>query len=278
MSEETNNSVKEEKPEVKEEVVVQETQPVETTEVADANQEAPKETVEETPEQINWKKFRDERKREREEAKRLQEEAKAKEAENAQMKQMMEALLQAQSGQQMTPQETHDVTEAIAELDPNDIPTGADVQKYVNSQVEKLVEQRVNKFVEAQEAKKRQEAAAREQRELPQRLQKECPEFEKVCSEDNLDYLEYHYPEVAQAYSGMTDGMDKWKGIYGVIKKLVPNHQSHRETAMAQQNSSKPQSMSTGGMTATGDTAPAYVSSDRRQQNWERMQRVMRGG
>jgi|GEM_PF-1090998 len=233
------------------------------------------EEKEETPEQINWKKFREGRKRDRQERERIEREAKAKEEENIRMKEMMSSLLQAQNQSPMTTAETE---QAVASFDPNDIPTNADVQTYINTHVEKIVESRVQKIIDAQEKRLQQEAAVREQREMPQRLQKDCPDFDNVCSEENIDYLEYHFPEVAQAYNAMPDGLNKWKGVYSVIKKLVPNHQSTRDTAAAKQNAMKPQSMSSPGVATTGDSAPAYLDSSKRKDNWARMQRIMKGG
>jgi len=268
----TKETLQEDKQEVKEEVKKEELTTEPTTEPKE-NTDAT--NLEETPEQINWRKFREERKKERQESERLEKESKSKDQENLRMKEMMATLLKAKDQTPMTVAETD---KAVASLDPTDIPTGADVQNYVNSHVEALVEERINKMLASQEAQRKQETAIRDQKELPQRLQKDCPDFENVCSSENLDYLEYHYPEVAEAYQSMPDGIKKWKGVYGTIKKLIPNTNSSKDSAREKANSMKPQSMSSPGVSTTGDSAPNYVSSTKREENWKRMQRVMRGG
>lgn len=210
----------------------------------------------ETPEQINWKKFREAREIERKQKIEAEKRAAEKEAEVQAYKSAMEALLNRQA----TPGANGNLSE---EEDLSD-------DEKIRKQVEAVVAERDRKLAEA----KREE----ELRSLPDLIQRNMKDFNEVCSPENVDYFEYHYPELAESFSAMPEGYNKWANLYKAVKKLVPNTQSQKEASKAERNFQKPQAMSIPGKTQTGDTAPQYLDDKRKMDNWQRMQRVMRGG
>jgi len=156
-------------------------------------------------------------------------------------------------------------------------------QGYGDDQQDETEEQRIDKRVADAIAKKEQEyeraRREREQQEFPTRLQNTFVDFNQVCTTENLDYLEYHYPEVAQAFKYAPDGFDKWSAVYKAVKRFVPNPDSKKDVAKAERNLSKPQSMSvsapSGGGTST--TPPTRLDEQRRADNWKRMQAAIKG-
>ncbi len=206
----------------------------------------------ETQDQINWKKFREQREIERRENEAAKKRAEEKEAEANALKQAMEAILNKpqQSNNQYEQEESEDDR----------------IQKKVNAA---LIER---------EKKMDQERKQREHAEFPNRLNQVYNDFNQVCTSDNLDYLEYHYPEVAEAFKHAPDGFDKWSAVYKAVKRFVPNTDSKKDQKKSDNNMAKPQSMSSPGVAQTGDTAPMQLDDKRRADNWSRMQRVMRSG
>lgn len=212
----------------------------------------------ETPENIqdaNWRKFREQREIERKEKDAAEKRAVEKEAEAQALKAAMEALLNKQQPAQQ--------------------------QQYQSYGEEELSEDdRIQKKVEAAIAmKEKQYEDSRKQREYqeyPQRLTAEYKDFNMVCSTENLDYLEYHEPEMATVFKQLPDGYDKWASIYKAVKRFVPNTNSNKDAKKAENNFNKPQSMAVAGATPTGDTAPMMLDDKRRADNWARMQRIMR--
>ncbi len=217
----------------------------------------PKEEVkasEENEQQINWRKFREAREKERKEKQEAEKRAFEKEGEVQALKAAMEALVNKPESNSRQTQEFTEESE--------------------DQRIARLVEQSLEK-----ERQKRQiEEQQREQQEFPVRLAKEHPDFKIVCTSENLDYLEYHYPEVAEAYKHMPDGYDKWASVYKAVKRFVPSTNPKQNQAIADKNLSKPQSMSIAGKTATGDGAPQYLDDKKKSDNWARMLRTMRGG
>ena len=205
--------------------------------------------VQETPEEINWKKFRQEKeaqRKAREEAERV---AAEKQKETDALKAAMAALMNKPSYQEEEREESDD------------------------ERIEKRVQEALRKERELME----QERKAQEQREYPQMLRKNFSDIDTICTPENLDYLEYHYPEVAEPYKQMQDGYDKWAGIYKALKRFIPNKDSAKESKKADNNLNKPVAISRPGMTQTGDYAPKMMNEATRQKNWERMQRIMKG-
>lgn len=203
--------------------------------------------------QMNWKKFREDREAERKAREEADRRAAEKSAEAEALKAAMEALLNKNQPRQ---QEIHD-----------DYQDESDDQK---------IEKQVNKILADREKLYEQQRAQREAQEMPQRLSQTYTDFEKICTTENLDYLEYHYPEVAAAFKHAPDSFDKWSNIYKAVKRFVPNT-SQKEQRKAESNFNKPQAMAVAGSTQTSDEAPRMLDEKRRADNWARMQRVMKG-
>lgn len=204
--------------------------------------------VQDNPEEINWRKFRQEKEAQRkakEEAERIAIE-KAKEAEA--LKAAMAALMNQPVNNSYENEETED----------------------------DRIEKRVQEALRKEREKYDQERKAQEQREYPQMLRKNFNDIDTVCTPENLDYLEYHYPEVAEPYKHMPEGYDKWAGIYKALKRFIPNKDSSKEVKKVEANLAKPVAISRPGMTQTGDQAPRILNESTRQKNWERMQRIMK--
>lgn len=218
----------------------------------------PQATEQETQQQINWKKFREERVIERkqlEEQKRAAEEqrkkAEEKAAEAQALKEAMDAILNK----------------------PTSNGFDADVEDE-EKRIERLVE---NKFQERQK-REEQDRRAREAQELPQKLVSQHNDFNDVCSTENLDYLTFHFPEVAAAYKSLPDSFDKWSNLYKAVKRFVPNTNSKRDEMRAEKNFNKPQSASTAGVTQQGSNIPVRnLDEQKKAANWERMQRTLKG-
>ena len=112
---------------------------------------------------------------------------------------------------------------------------------------EQRIRRQVNEAIAEKEKKNEEARKEREQQEFPQRLVSTFTDFDKVCSTENLDYLEYHYPEVAAPYKHLPEGFDKWAQIYKAVKRFVPNPESGKDQKKAEKNFNKPQSMSADG-------------------------------
>ncbi len=207
----------------------------------------------ETPEQINWKKFREARESDRKAKEASDKRAEEKAAEAAALKAAMEAILNKPVHQQQN-----------------------------NFDEDESEDQRIQKKVDAalvmREQQLEQQRYEREQKEFPQKLAETYRDFHEVCNASNLDYLEYHYPEVARAFKHQPESFNKWSDIYSAVKRFVPNTDTKKDERKAEKNFNKPQSMAAAGVTQTGDTAPVQLDEKRRTDNWARMQRVMKGG
>jgi hypothetical protein len=209
--------------------------------------------VQESAKDINWRQFREQRELERKQREDAERRAREKEQEAQALKVAMDAILNKPSPQNYPIQE-EDLDE------------------------DQRIEKKVQAALLAKEKVLEEERRRREQQEFPQRLASTYSDFNQVCTTENLDYLEYHYPEVASAFKHAPDGFDKWAAVYKAVKRFVPNTDSKKEQAKAERNFNKPQSMAVGGATQTGDSAPMYLDDKRRADNWSRMQRIMKGG
>ena len=230
----------------KQEIKIEQAQPVQVAETA------PEIKSEEN--KANWKAFREQREAERK-AREAAEKAAAEERARAEaMKAALEAL----------------TNRPVASDNRN---------QYEEETEEQKIDKRVKQIIAEREAEAEKLRAEREKQEYPQKLQSAYKDFNKVCTTENLDYLEYHYPEVARAYAYMPDGFDKWASIYQAVKRFVPNLDSKTEASRAEKNLQKPAAISSQGLTnsGTGQGIIQKLSDDRKQQNWERMQRTLKG-
>lgn len=230
-----------------------------TTNVEPENKEnnviAPEQIAQpESDKEINWKKFREQREIERKQKLEAEKRANEKEAEATALKEAMEVLLNKTAQQNYSTEQDIDESE------------------------QQRIQRMVRESLDAERQKDHLNQQKKEQNEFPERLISNFSDFNQVCTSDNLDYLEYHYPEVADAFKELPDGYNKWSKIYKAVKRFVPNIDSKKESAKADKNFAKPQAMSIAGKTQVGDTAPQQLDDARRASNWQRMQKVMRGG
>ena len=200
---------------------------------------------EENSEDINWKSFREERKKDREARKQAEEEAlrRAKEAEA--LKKAMDAIL---SKPEPTSSENVD-----------------DGHKSIRAEMERLLEER--------EKKREAERLEKERQQMPIKLRQELPDFDSVVNEENIDYMQYKYPHIYNAFSAIEDSPQKWKDLYKTIKQFVPT--TNEDQKRLEKNMNKPKSLS-GGLASTGDVAPIVISDQTKAANWERMRRSMK--
>lgn len=206
-------------------------------------------------EEINWKKFREEREKSRKEAlenKRRAEEAEMRAREKEEEAKALKAAMEAALSKREREQEEDEPSE----------------DDRITRKVEAMLQERERRY---QEERQREEL-----QKTPERLHSAFPDFTKVCTTENLDYLEFHYPEVAKAYNYMPEGFEKWASIYKAVKRFVPNHDEATQKKIAQ-NLQKPQSASVQGTTRTGDSAPVMLDEKRREANWRRMQSIIKG-
>ncbi len=207
---------------------------------------------EESIEEINWRKFRQQREEDRKQKEAAIQAARQKEIEAEALKKAMEALVNKPTA---TYQQQEEETE------------------------EQRIERKVQQLLEKKEIENERKRMETERMELPQRLQSNFRDFNEICTSENLDYLEYHYPEIAKPYKTMPEGYDKWEGIYQALKKFVPNKNGIKEMKKVEANLAKPQAISKPGLTQTGDHAPNLsLTEDRKRANWERMQKTMGKG
>lgn len=156
-------------------------------------------------------------------------------------------------------------------------------QRYERDEVqEESEDERIQKKIDAALAKERvkfqQEQALREQQEFPQRIAQSFPDFNQICNTENLDYLEYHFPEIAVPFKHMPDGFEKWSSLYKAVKRFVPNTDSRKDQAKADKNMQKPGSLSAPSVAQGGNAMPgARLDEAKKAENWQRMQKVLKG-
>ncbi len=216
-------------------------------------------SIEENP---DFRAFREGRKKDRAEREAAEKRAAEKEAEVIALKAAMESAF---SKSAPTPQAYQ-----------NYYGTSGETEETEDQKIEK----KVNELLAKKEKQYQQQQQEREQREYPTRLSRELPDFGSVCSQENLDYLDYHYPELSRPLQRLPEGYDKWHDIYYAVKKLMPNSLNAKKDAQkAEMNSNKPKSISSPQMTPSGEKSSMSMNDIevRRAENWARMQKTMKG-
>lgn len=230
-------------------------------EIPEKKVEQEQETKEDN-ENPNWKAFREARKKDRAEKEEANRRAAEKAAEAAALKAALEATF-ARSA-----------------------PTPQAYQSYYGQEQEQeesedqRIEKKINALLAAKEEQARKAWEEKERAEYPQRLAKDFPDFHKVIAQENLDYLDFHFPEVSSPLQRLQDGYEKWADIYRAVKKFVPNTaEAKKDAEKANANALKPKSISSTTLTQTGENIrPSWQEQEaRRAENWARMQRVMKG-
>lgn len=208
----------------------------------------------ETEDQINWKKFREQREIERKQAEEVSKKAIEKEAEVQALKAAMDAILNKPSSNTVSNDQYEEETE------------------------DQKIDKKVQAALELAERRRMENQRKHEAETFPQRLVENYKDFNQVCTTENLDYLDYHYPEVARAFRHAPDGFDKWSDIYKAVKRFVPNTDSKKDQKKAEANFNKPQSISNIGASPMGKTGtPHILDESKKAANWERMQKQMKG-
>jgi len=208
----------------------------------------------------NWRAFREARKKDRSEKEAAERKSAEKQAEIVALKAAMEA--------------------AFSKSNPPQQQYYSEPGSYQQEETEdERIEKKVQAVMAIRDAASEKARAEREHQEYPNKLTKSFPDFHQTISQDNLDYLDYHYPEVSRPLQRLGDGFDKWSDIYQAIKKFVPNStSSKREANKADINHNKPKSISSSSMTNTGEsTTISRLTEEKRASNWERMQRILKG-
>lgn len=207
----------------------------------------------ESDQEKNWKKFREARDLERKQAEEMSKRAAEKEAESAALRAALEAIVnkpQQQQNNNYDEEETED----------------------------QRIEKKVNQLLAQREAQSEVKRREQEQFELPTKLKTVHRDFDNICSASNLDYLDYHHPELAKSLGKQPESFDKWNDIYNAIKRYVPNPDSRKEQVKAEANFTKPQSISSPSISNPGHAVGSHIlSEDRRAANWARMQKSMKG-
>lgn len=213
----------------------------------------------------NWKAFREARKRDRLEKEAAERKAKEKEAEVAALKAAMEAAFNKSAPSTQAYQQYYGINQSYDEPEETE---------------EQRIERKVNELLEKKQRDYQKQQEEYEQREYPNRLKKDFPDFSQVCSQDNLDYLDFHYPEISRPLQRLNEGYDKWHDIYHAVKKLIPSHaQAKKDAIIADINANKPKSISSTQLSPSGEkTQESWQDIEqRRAQNWARMQRTLKG-
>lgn len=229
---------------------IEDTKPAQVTAIPE-NKTQENNNQAENAEEINWRKFRQQREEERKQREAAEIYARQKEQEANALKQAMEALVSAPAQRPREDEETE----------------------------EQRIDKRVNDAILKREVEMEKKRIENEAKALPQTLARSFADFDQVCSPENLDYLDYHYPEISQPYRHLPDSFDKWAGIYKACKRFIPNKDAVKDMKKAETNLAKPQALSKPGMSQTGDHAPSSrLDQDRKDKNWQRMQKAMGKG
>lgn len=205
----------------------------------------------ESVEQINWKKFREERAKERKEKDELSKKVQEEKAKAEAMQKAMEALLNK--------------------------PQQESRQEYEEESEEQRIERKVRETLVREHHRIEEEKKKQELELMPQKIQELHKDFYQICNQENVDYFEFHYPEIAKSFAYMPDGMEKWDSLYKAVKRLIPNAGNKKDQMKIEKNIKKPQSMSIPGATQTTDSAPVMLDDVRKADNWQRMQRRIKG-
>lgn len=205
--------------------------------------------------QANWKAYREQRASERKAREDAERRANDKAAEAEALKAALEAITNKPSRNEPQYSRDDDIEESE----------------------EERIDKRVEEILKKREHAAHQSRLQQEQKELPQKLQRTYGDFEKVCTSENLDYLEYHYPEVATPFKHVPEGFEKWSGIYKAVKRFVPNLDSKADVNKIDRNLSKPGSISSPTNTQ-GNSMPNHrLDEAKKAANWQRMQNLLKG-
>jgi hypothetical protein len=222
----------------------------EQTPIAPVTAPVPVEAVkqEESEQERNWKKFRESKEAERKRADEATARAMQKEAEALALKKAMEAL--------------------VSKPEPTQT-------EYEEESEQARIDRRVEEILAKKEREYEQKLREQEAKEWPIYCRRMHADFDQVCNSNNMDYLEYHHPELYKSFARLPDTVEKWNDIYGAIKRYIPNPQPQNEMKKAEANLKRPQAFNSVNP-PSGLTPPATrLTEERKNANWLRMQGVM---
>ena len=231
-------------PEVKDEPKVTEATPV--------AQEQPAQEEAVPKSSKDWERFREARAQERKQAEEMTKQAQRSAQEAAALKAALDAALNKPQGQSYG----------------YDQPDESEEQR---------IEKKVNELIQKREAEANKQRQEQERQQMPQMLARNHPDFDQVCTTDNIDYLEFHHPEIALGLKYIPEGYDKWSAIYKAVKKFVPNTNGGDAMKKAEKNLQKPQSVSSPVVGTPGQSLPTILDEARKAANWDRMQKALKG-
>lgn len=243
-------------------VKVDENLPKNNVEINVQNNKKENKPEENTVEDENFKAFREGRKKDRIEKEAAEKRAAEKDEEARALKAAMEALIA--NSVPKSNQRTDNIY---------GMPGGYQQEETEDERIEK----KVNAIISSREAANEKYRQEREKNEYPNRLMQTYPDFNQVISQENLDYLDYHHPELSKSLQKEPDSFEKWSLIYGSVKRYVPNNTTaKKEAAKAEANFNKPKSISSTGITQTQETRESMNSVEaRRAARYEEMKRIM---
>lgn len=248
-------------PEIKKEENLTQVDPNSIQKKPEISNESIKETQssDETPQDRDWKKWKENRKKEREEAAKVTEAKIKAETEAAALRAALESLVNTNG-----PLPRHNTSLSNSEA-------------MEDESEEKRIERRVNEALSKREQELERQRHQKDLQEYPNKLRNTYPDFNQICTQENLDYLEFHHPELSKSLSKTADGFDKWADIYNAVKRYIPNPKSSSDSKRADRNLQKPQSFQNSGLTPPEGQSSARLEEKRRAENWERMQRTLKG-
>lgn len=234
-----------------------------------ASVQEPSESEEElTPEQINWRKFREQRAREREEAKQQAAQAEQERQAREALQRFISENLAKQGAQvQLTPAQQEQI---IADLPDDEIPTGGEIKGYIQRQIERGVQEALQRTKSEQERQK-----------LPTQVRSQLKDFDEVCSQENIDYLQYKAPYLAESLSARLKNPENVRfedlaALYDAVLQVVPSA-SEKKTPAQVQDPQKPRSLSHPIANASRDIAPRSLSAKQREEEYQRMVALAKG-
>lgn len=220
------------------------------TEVINSN--TPASAIPDITQDENWQKVREQRKVERKAREDAEARANQKAEEAAALKAALEALTNKPSNNMFNTSYQEDDSE--------------------DAKLDKLVEAKLDRL----EKQREQQRKEREMKEAPLKIREKYNDFDSICSPENMDYVDYHHPELTAPFRYMPDGYDKWEAMYKATKKLLPNQSAKKDAAKIEKNLGKPGSMST--VNALQQDNPSIkLSEQRKAENWARMEKSRKG-
>jgi hypothetical protein len=230
---------------------------VEVTPTNPVNDNVTEKIEESKHEDPNWKAFREARKKDRLEKEAAEKKAYEKEQEIAALKAAMEAAFSKDNQRHAAPAR----------------------DEYIEETEDERIEKKVAAALALREKQYEIQQQQREVEEYPKRLESDFRDFNQTISSENLDYLDYHFPEVTGPIKRLPEGYNKWADIYRAVKKFVPNNATaKKDAAQATTNGLKPKSISSTSITQPGEAMSSQrLTDEKRAANWERMQKTLKG-